>query len=248
MSSFVEIAGKKYENVGEAARLTGYSRDYIGRLSREQKIPATQVGRQWFVSIPSLLQYAKQSAEEQKIRKRQLSTLRKQEREAAILPSRVAQAKKAKSQKSSFYSTAVAMTVLSLGVGLGVTLNAVSLFNFNSNGQIASAPTGGDFKEVVEEFPVATGKVVESTELEAIDFSKESMTISTLDAEGKGVLLLPSGSETPLTAQEVKKLFSDPVSVVKDSEGNSYVVRTNQDGTKEPLPFAVVPVANKETP
>jgi hypothetical protein len=38
------------------------------------------------------------------------------------------------------------------------------------------------------------------------------------------------------------------VKIVKDENGNRYVVRTKVDGTEERLPFAVVPVANKEMP
>lgn len=248
MSSFVQIAGKKYESVITAAALSGYSRDYIGRLAREQKILATQVGRQWFVFIPSLLAYVKISTEEQNLRKRELSSLRKKERATTSRLHGENKTKATPGQGNKFYPKVVALAVLSLGVGLGATLNAVSLFDFNLNNQIASAPKVGDFKEVAEEFPVATGKIVESTELQSIDFSKESMTVSTLDADGKGVLLLPNSSDKNLTAQEIKDFFSDPVKIVRDEIGNSYVVRTNSNGIEEQLPFAVVPVTNQDTP
>ncbi len=248
MSSFVEIAGKKYENVSTAAKLTGYSRDYIGRLAREKKILATQVNRQWFVFVPSLQIYAKLSDNEQKVRKQELSLERKNEREATRIFLEKKRAKENREKRKKLYSRALVVASLSFSVGLGVMLGAVSVFDLDLDNQIASAPDGGGFLRAEQEFPIATGEVVEHTKLEAIDFSNESMTIATLDADSKGILLMPSDSGQALTAQVIEDLFSDPIKIVRDLEGNSFVVRTKANGMEEQLPFAVVPVSNTEIP
>ncbi|MEK7462366.1 MAG: hypothetical protein AAB618_02220 [Patescibacteria group bacterium] len=248
MSSFVEIDGQEFKNVSTAARLTGYSRDYIGRLAREQKILATQIGRQWFVFVPSLQAYSQKSEQEQIIRQQKLSDERRQEREATKRIREKERAQVIAEQKKKFYSRTLAVTVLSLGVGLGITLNSISLSSLNSKEQLASAREVAALREAAREFPIATGEVVEDTRLDAIDFSKELMSLATLDASGKGVLLLPSGGSTELSEAEVERLFSDPVKIVKDRDGNNFVVRTAADGTEQQIPFAVVPVTNSATP
>ncbi len=247
MTSFVEIDGKKFQNVGDAAKLTGYSRDYIGRLAREQKIVATQIGRQWFISIASLQKYAQSAERELKDRQQKLSVERKREREAAR---RLEEKEKNRTltERNKNRSRILATFALVLGVGLGVLLNATSLAEISSRNQIASAPELTALPQVAEEFRVATQDVVETNPLDFIDFSQESMTISTMDGDGQGVMLLPSDRDEKLNEEEVRALFSDPVKIVKDKHGNKYVVRTTADGNEERLPFAVVPVVNSEMP
>ncbi len=245
MSSFVEIAGKKYESVSTAARLTGYSRDYIGRLAREEKITATQVGRQWFIFIPSLEKYAKSAEQDQQARQEKLSSERKREREEKELARE--QLKKTKKRKMKQGAHVMAFVVLGFGIGLGAALNSASVFSTAAEKQIASAPQSESFVQTEQEFPVATGSVSEEAVVESIDFSRESVTISALDGEGEGVMLLPSKGKQ-LTEEEVKAMFSDPVHIVRDAEGNRYVVRKTADGKEERLPFAIVPVGNQEVP
>lgn len=248
MTSFVEINGKKYKNVKDAATLTGYSRDYIGRLAREKKIDATQIGRQWFVSIESLTAYSKLAEDESKSRQQKLSDERKREREIVnqIAARERSEARVAK--RKNVERRALAATVLMLGVGLGLGLNASSLFDTSAKKQIATVTDSETLLATNGEFPVATGSVSEPLAVDAIDFSQESMTITSFDEEGLGVMLLPNAEVSELSEGEVKALFSDPVTIVKDDEGNRFVVRTTKDGKEERLPFAVVPVANKETP
>ena len=54
MSVTFEIDGKKLQSIKSAAKLTSYSRDYITRLAREQKIVASFIERKWFIDIESL--------------------------------------------------------------------------------------------------------------------------------------------------------------------------------------------------
>ncbi|MCA9365888.1 hypothetical protein KC723_03250, partial [Candidatus Kaiserbacteria bacterium] len=66
--------------VKEAAQAVGYSRDYITRLAREQKIIAAQISRQWFVNLGSLQSFVELVEIEKMARKNQLRAERQIER------------------------------------------------------------------------------------------------------------------------------------------------------------------------
>lgn len=51
------VKGNKYISSKRASELTGYAKDYIGQLARGEKIPATRVGRSWYVDELALLAY-----------------------------------------------------------------------------------------------------------------------------------------------------------------------------------------------
>ena len=55
------FGGKKYISSRRAARIAGYTKDYIGQLSRSGKIGARLVGRNWYIDEESLLDHRKQS-------------------------------------------------------------------------------------------------------------------------------------------------------------------------------------------
>jgi hypothetical protein len=43
------IEDKKYISSKQAAKITGYAKDYVGQLCREGRVPARLVGRSWYV-------------------------------------------------------------------------------------------------------------------------------------------------------------------------------------------------------
>ena len=53
----VKINGKTYVRTAAAAKLFGYSQDYLGQLAREGRIAAKRVGRTWFVDPDSIRDY-----------------------------------------------------------------------------------------------------------------------------------------------------------------------------------------------
>ena len=59
----VEFEGKKYISTKEAAKLTGYTSDYIGQLARSKKILSRMVGRARYVEEASILGYVADAAE-----------------------------------------------------------------------------------------------------------------------------------------------------------------------------------------
>ncbi len=50
----VEIGGKQYLPSGRAAKLVGYTKDYVGQLARMGKLDAKLVGRGWYVTEDSI--------------------------------------------------------------------------------------------------------------------------------------------------------------------------------------------------
>ena len=56
----VKIKGKTYIRTAAAAKLYGYSQDYLGQLSREGRIAAKRVGRSWFVDPDSVAAYQRE--------------------------------------------------------------------------------------------------------------------------------------------------------------------------------------------
>ncbi len=51
------IDGKTYLSSKQAAKVTGYAKDYIGQLCREGRVEAKLVGRSWYVYEPSLKEH-----------------------------------------------------------------------------------------------------------------------------------------------------------------------------------------------
>lgn len=54
------VDGEKYISSKRAARLSGYTKDYIGQLCRAGKIPSKMVGRSWYVKEEALKEHRKE--------------------------------------------------------------------------------------------------------------------------------------------------------------------------------------------
>ena len=55
--SLLSFDGKGYISAARAAKLTGYSPDYIGQMARAEIIPSRQVGNRWYVEQGGLLKH-----------------------------------------------------------------------------------------------------------------------------------------------------------------------------------------------
>lgn len=238
MSSSLEINGTELQSIRSAAERTGYSRDYITRLAREGKIVASQIGRQWFVDFDSLKEYATAVANEQTLRHQQLSEERRRER---LGVEKKQSTPKRKIPNTTLRAQTLAVGVLCLGLGLGVLLNQIPTLSSGFSTQVASAP-------LVQSTQGHTTKSdsVETLTTSGVNFSHESVGLSTMDGASRGILLLPEGGDATTNPTD---LFSDEVKVVTDESGQKFVVRVNEKGeVVEKIPFVVVPVTSNETP
>lgn len=53
----MEIDGKKYLSSKQAAKVTGYAKDYVGQLCREGRVEAKLIGRSWYVYEKSIREH-----------------------------------------------------------------------------------------------------------------------------------------------------------------------------------------------
>jgi len=79
MSRSLIINNKKYLSSAIIAREFDYTTDYVSRLAREEKIAATQIGRQWYISEESLQRFAINAEAEKNQRNIQLRKQRQAE-------------------------------------------------------------------------------------------------------------------------------------------------------------------------
>lgn len=243
MSVTFEIDGKKLQSIKSAAKLTSYSRDYITRLAREQKIVASFIERKWFIDIESLQHYESVVALEQKIRQQHLSEERKHERLVVEEVGRKQTARKKISQVHATQAKRVTVAVLALGLLAGLALQYVPFLPSTLNRQVASAPLIEHIQKSANtpdvEAPVVAGQ--------NLSFSEKSASVRSLEHIDRGILLLPSASSSIAGAIDPRELFSDDVVVVSDENGHTYIVRKNDKGEEvERIPFLVVPI-NSET-
>ncbi|MBP6924091.1 MAG: helix-turn-helix domain-containing protein [Candidatus Pacebacteria bacterium] len=243
MKSGLEINGAELQNIRAAAERTGYSRDYITRLAREEKIIASQIGRQWFVDIDSLKEYATEVANEQSFRHQQLSEERRQERLAQEKRNTRVKKNHTRTRRGMvLQSHTLAVGVLSLGLGLGFLLNQLPTFSSDYSTQVASAPS----VQPLEEYTVEDRPVGEKDITSGVEFSHESVGLATMEGASEGILLLPGGTGS---SSNPAKLFSDDVRVMVDEHGQQFIARLNDHGQMvERIPFVVVPVTSSSTP
>lgn len=241
MSNVLTINGKKYIQSNQLAREFGYTTDYIGRLAREEKILATQVGRQWFVEPESLRVFSHQAQIEKEIRKEELRQRRKIEH--------LAHAKKETpvlQMKSSVLALAQLLLILSCGAfvgGLGFVVNSEGLGW--SDLQQGSAAMVLLASEAFDPLPSDALYLLPGSVKN--DAASDESSVSTSEATELRFADLPLfpvrtpvGTSSPdaVTAQ-----FSDEVAVTTDAEGNQIVRPIFKDETESTERFLLVPVS-----
>lgn len=221
------------DNIRDASSHTGYSRDYITKLAREQKILAAQIGRQWYVDVASLETYANGMALEQKVRQQQLSDERKRElveREAK----EAAELRRQKSHGRRKHAVA-ALAVLTVGVLTGATLQATSEYTFGVQSANAFLARMLGFAQ-----PAVATPLVTPVGAQVLEFSDETVRFSTLENIDEGMLLLP---DTATSTLDRAQFFSDTVKLMVDESGQTYVAKIDEAGrVVEQIPYVIVPV------
>lgn len=258
MSTHLEINGENLLPIKDAAKLVSYSRDYVARLAREQKIVASQIGRQWFVDLVSLKSFAEASELEQAIRSKHLSAERKREQLAKqeIVSAKLKTRSKVKivHHESRLVATMVLLFGLLSGAGIYTATTLFSLQNLSvarvgSASNFSSTAVTPSAKDDVSIFTVAkpqTTTMFNSVVQQPI-FSDESEVRSMTSKDSEGILLLSRDGEVR-DLFEVKAMFSDDVEVRFYQDGTGVVSYTQENGEVKEFTFVSVPVnKNSET-
>ena len=238
MSTHIEINGDELVPLKLASKKVSYSRDYLSKLARENKIIATQTGRQWFIDMHSLKNFIDSANLEQEVRKQQLRTERRMEllakKDLANLS--IDLDKKIKQTKN--YSLTVSLLILLCGVSTGSIVYSFSNIskNISSNNTTASSVVAKSVDEIQLAEPKATTLLTTVTEYPL--FTNES-SVRDMNSEMGGVLLLTEGSKM-LDNTSVENMFSDNVSV-EFKDDNTGVIKLNNDTKVTEIPFISVP-------
>lgn len=232
MAESLTIDDKIYHPIRAAAKEVAYSRDYVTRLARVEKIDATLVGRQWFVELGSLRRYAEDAKHEQAIRQQQLSEQRKQERHLTSVVERQQQVRA--KQMSGMHGRAVvaAVGVLLCGVVSGLALYKNEVFD-TAQLAVGIAPTQ-QLADVTRDSPQLQSQV-SATEV-------AQRTVTSLGSGEHGYLLLPSQAHA-----STSDLFSDEVAVEEVAPGRYEVTRVDATGQPLSTPVPVIQIPIKPT-
>ena len=249
MSTQVEINGASFLPIKDASKLVSYSRDYVARLAREQKIVASQIGRQWFIDVASLKNFAQSAELEQTVRKQQLSLERKREQIVKQEVTVIKNTTRGKVKLVKVRAQLAATLALSLGLMIGTGLYTSSALlpqeiNMARLGSVSDV-------SVVEELPVVAVEsfakaepqptTLYSTVMEYPLFVDES-EVRAMNASGtEGIFILPSHS-TVETPAEIEQLFSDDVTVTLSATSSGVVEYQKAGGEVVEYPFVSVPV------
>jgi len=251
MATQVEINGDTFLPIKDAAKLVSYSNDYVARLAREQRIVATQVGRQWFIDTTSLKNFSQAADIEQAIRSQQLSLECKREQ---VVKQEVVAIKKTTSGKAKLIKVRAALAAtmaLSFGLIIGGGVYTSSQL-FPQTVQPAHLGLVGDVLSLNEESPVLAVEEFKAAEpqptmlyssvMEYPLFIDESEVRAMGTSSVSGILLLPSeGSITSVA--EAQSLFSDEVNIVFTESNSGVVEYVTENGEIRKYPFVSVPVS-----
>lgn len=240
MASTLEIDHKEMHDIRGAAELSGYSRDHVTSLARGNKIVAAQIGRQWYVDLESLQQYAHITQLEQKVKQKHLGEERKSGHELIEkleeAKNRKVESKKKHTQKMK--TSALALLLLSTAVGTSLGVYSPEVFNSMSE-QVASAP--GYAANQAQSFATDGELLIPVTPSTQTTFSDGSVQVSTLAEPQQAIVLLPKGLASST------EVFSDEVKVVYLENGGKRIFLSD-DSEDEGVSFVEVPVSSITTP
>ncbi len=253
MSTVLEINGISFLSIKEAATLVAYSKDYVSRLAREQKIVATQVGRQWYVDPVSLRSFAEMAKLEQEVRKQQLSAERRREqavkREVVVAKSSTHDRVRRRLSRAKVAASFILFVGLSFG----------TLGHLYNNGPVLVADdfVGSDVtaglsfgeralsQKATEEavslhVPKAEAVAIYSTVVDRPKFENYSEVSSLTASSASGILLLTEEGRE-INDVSVGEIFSDEVAVRFTSPSGGVVVYEKEPGEVREFPFVSVP-------
>ena len=86
MSDEIFFNGAKFISANDASSASGLTRDYIARLCRDRKVIGRRVGKNWYVSEPSLKKFLVHREYTASSRSASLSEVRRQEYHGDVAP------------------------------------------------------------------------------------------------------------------------------------------------------------------
>jgi excisionase family DNA binding protein len=257
MTTVLEINGVSFLSIKEAARRASYSKDYVSRLAREEKIVATQVGRQWYVDPVSLKSFADIAKLEQEVRKQQLSVERRREQSIKRDVKTVRSSVVSKIKRRTARAGVAASFILFLGLSFGTASyiyagSSVIIKDVKADGLIALmsvedtavSPVKSEDK-VSLSVPKAEPVAVYSTVVDRTQLKNSSEVLPLTNSEMSGIFLLNEDSHH-MDEEAVADIFSDDVEVRFTHETGGVVVYKTQSDEVREFPFVAVPEATKE--
>lgn len=249
MSSSVKIGAVEFISVKDAALRSSYTRDYITRLARDEKVVATQVKRQWFIDPVSLQNFIESAKIEREIRGQLLREERRREQQVHcknVTSEQVYEHEHVTRAPSHAYLATASVVIC--GLFLGVVIHATnpvgSMFGpTNQIAQVASTQSGvRDDSNTHTTLPA----VENGRPTLVADVSNDRVVGQRTFSSNEGVLLLPVGvaSSEDTTVDE---LFSDEVTLTYRSANEGVVTPHLRDGAGTPLAFVMVPVTQAST-
>lgn len=236
MSSDITINGLTLLPLKEAAKNFSYTKDYVARLAREQKIVATQIGRQWYVDPLSLKNFVDIAELEQAVKRSYLSEDRKREQ---AIKNRVSQIKSVKKSKigarTKKISHAIAVAVVGVVFAFGISDLSVD-FSKSAGHEVLLINEATGFA-VASPMPTAILNTVEDKS-STVFFEESVEAISTTTS---GVLLVAKGFDREFGLAEVEQMFSDDVEVLYADDGSGVILFKNSEGVLERRDFVSLP-------
>ena len=232
MQSSLVIDHKKMHDIKSAAEVSGYSRDHVTSLARANKIVAAQVGRQWFVDLDSLKQYADVTALEQQVRQKHLGEDRRLQKE---LVSRISDKKLERKTQRARQRSKAKQSVLALSLMVSFSALSLGLFGDSLTSRVATQLASS--KEAIQEQRevVLPGVVQAASATEQTSFTDGSIEIAPMALAEEAIVLLPDSTVST-------SVFSDEVSVVVQVDGVRVLVPADEPEA-EGVPYTVVPIA-----
>lgn len=242
MSEALTINGKKLLPIKEVVGRTKYTRDYVAKLAREGQIVGAQVGRQWFIDEQSLTNFAEASELEAEVRNRHLSRDRRRERETKEVVKKQWDVIVAHPRYSARKGLAQSVLVVMIGMVAGYAVYATpEILVHTASFQNAQSPLAGEIAAIDTTVPTITELPVSSVVHERATFT-DTFETRRLEGSEQGILLVPT-TGTATTAEDIARLFSDPVVVSYAADGEGIVSLSGGEvaSSASSVPFVTVP-------
>ncbi|MFT5036442.1 MAG: hypothetical protein ACI9VM_000002 [Candidatus Azotimanducaceae bacterium] len=237
---------KKYLIASDAAKLIGYSSDYVTRLAREEKIVAKQINRKWFIEIDSLKLFSLVGEAEKRVRKEKLREERISERAIMLREAneQVLGVHVQPSQVSALMQTAVlSLCLFVLGNLLWVSLES----DLETSGILAGvSEIGSSFSDRI--FQTASFAFILSqndaptpnTDLRVLNDTPSS------DPQFQGIVVFENEDMSAQAIDAVRESFSDEVRIDFEGDDTGVITPVFKDREGDDYRFLLVPVNAEE--